>query len=351
MVEKSMFDFAIIGAGASGVYAARLLREQAKQQGKNVRICLVEKSRGLGGRLSTRRVYLDDGRMVQVELGAVNVGHAFQSQALQGQPPFGINPPQLKHWEELEVLQGLSKDYLRELQEGTDIDGFLTQSRLVRLEQSNQSLANQSQGDHYWTLHLESTAQDKPALEPIKAREVIMTAPPEQVKAILKDSGLEQSPLMASIVGAEMACRFTWVLVTQGAALETSQHFFKNDAMLDNLLVLSHKPGIQSANGYEQIQVNMTLDWSQLHAAVDKQQVQQDFENDVLTRIKTLIPDLQNHNVISFQVHKWLYAQPKSPATVPLKSDNGLTCIGDWTCGYGLDDALRSAETLIQNYA
>ena len=79
--------------------------------------------------------------------------------------------------------------------------------------------------------------------------------------------------------------------------------------------------------------------------------VTQDFENDVLTRIKTLIPDLQNHNVISFQVHKWLYAQPKSPATVPLKSDNGLTCIGDWTCGYGLDDALRSAEMLIQNYA
>ena len=46
MVEKSMFDFAIIGAGASGVYAARLLREQAKQQGKNVRICWLKKAEG-----------------------------------------------------------------------------------------------------------------------------------------------------------------------------------------------------------------------------------------------------------------------------------------------------------------
>jgi len=57
-------DVAIIGAGLSGLSAARYLA------GKGLDVVIVEKSRGVGGRAATRRIPLSDGAVMLVDHGA-----------------------------------------------------------------------------------------------------------------------------------------------------------------------------------------------------------------------------------------------------------------------------------------
>merc|ERR1719410_463402 len=56
----------IIGAGATGACMAFRLRQIL---GQSVRICLWEKARGLGGRMSTNRKDFKDGRL-RADMGA-----------------------------------------------------------------------------------------------------------------------------------------------------------------------------------------------------------------------------------------------------------------------------------------
>lgn len=58
-----MWDVAIIGAGLSGMTCA----QQLTVAGSNV--CLLDKSRGLGGRLATRRVYPQAGQPLRIDHG------------------------------------------------------------------------------------------------------------------------------------------------------------------------------------------------------------------------------------------------------------------------------------------
>ncbi|MEL6856319.1 MAG: FAD-dependent oxidoreductase [Cyanobacteria bacterium J06607_13] len=59
-----MWDVAIIGAGLAGLTCARSLRSAGAQ------VCIVDKSKGLGGRLATRRVSAAPGRHYRVDHGA-----------------------------------------------------------------------------------------------------------------------------------------------------------------------------------------------------------------------------------------------------------------------------------------
>jgi predicted NAD/FAD-dependent oxidoreductase len=59
-----IYDVAIVGAGLSGLSAARYL----VAQGLNV--VIVEKSQGVGGRAATRRIHLPDGTVLLVDHGA-----------------------------------------------------------------------------------------------------------------------------------------------------------------------------------------------------------------------------------------------------------------------------------------
>jgi len=58
------YDAAIIGAGLSGLSAARHLAAQG------LRVVIVEKSHGVGGRAATRRIQLPDGTQHLIDHGA-----------------------------------------------------------------------------------------------------------------------------------------------------------------------------------------------------------------------------------------------------------------------------------------
>ncbi|MEL6160492.1 MAG: FAD-dependent oxidoreductase [Cyanobacteria bacterium J06554_11] len=58
-----MWDVAIIGAGLAGLTCARSLRSAGYQ------VCILDKSRGLGGRMATRRINLAQGKNYRVDHG------------------------------------------------------------------------------------------------------------------------------------------------------------------------------------------------------------------------------------------------------------------------------------------
>ncbi len=59
-----IYDAAIVGAGLSGLSAARYLTAQGLD------VVIVEKSQGVGGRAATRRIHLPDGTVLPVDHGA-----------------------------------------------------------------------------------------------------------------------------------------------------------------------------------------------------------------------------------------------------------------------------------------
>ncbi len=334
-------DYLIVGAGAAGVYSSYLLTQKSKQQNPELRIGIIEKSRGVGGRLSTRRLYLPDQTMIQSELGGVVLQPPFQSQllkdALRKGDLQGDKGQLLDRWEDLVVFRGLGTDVLKHMIQQTKLDSLNMQHRLVKI----------SQEDGLWYPEIEIEGKTARRVDSLAARHIIFTIPAPQVEAILTDSSLDAG-LLSQVQDGKMCCRFTWVALLQLKVIQQVQFFFQDDELFDSVFVLSQKPGSQMPQGYASLQINMNLNWSDAHADQSKESVQIQLEQQVKERLVELFEDLKMSQVLNLQVHKWLYAHPKKPLSQPyLHSNIGISVIGDWVHGYGVDSSFYTAEALV----
>lgn len=173
-------EVAIVGAGLAGLVCARQLHRQG------IQTILVEKSRGLGGRMATRRrdrVCFDHGLP---SLVLANTPSASQGliQELLAQ---GIIQPGLTSWAHWQPDRGIDQQSTKNgyvAPEGmTAIAKYLAQDLDIRREWLLQTLVpgkNKS-----WQL-----VNDRG--ESLQAKTVVMTVPAPQALAILTRSGIEQ---------------------------------------------------------------------------------------------------------------------------------------------------------------
>jgi hypothetical protein len=323
--STNLYDIAIVGAGLAGLTCAKQLQQQGD------RVIVLDKSRGVGGRVSTRRInqtYVDHG-LPYLEIQGKQTENLIQ-QLTQANI--------IRSWEG-EIYQ---LDIQNNLQPTTPVKRYLAPQGInaiakylaTSLEIKKQFQVTTIQAkEQTWQILDRSNNQ-------INAKAVVMAIPAPQALTILESQvatefinqlgQVEFSPCLVAIAGYDSKylshlpswhgvkinnqTDLTWI------ALDSS----KRDTITQPVFVFHSTP--KFAQQY--------LDTTNLQPA-GKQILQQ--------AASLFLPWLDSPQWM--QVHRWRYSIPSHSLSLPCLATTQplpLVCCGDWCQGKGVEDALIS---------
>ncbi|MDI9634523.1 FAD-dependent oxidoreductase [Oscillatoria amoena NRMC-F 0135] len=307
-----MFDVAVVGAGISGLVAARSLQEAGYG------VVVLEKSRGFGGRCATRR------------LARMRADHGLRGLTPQGKYSQGLI--------ETLLAQGIVQPWLTEeslfyiAPEGMNAVGkFLAQGLDVHTQQRVSALQfSQEQG---WNLEVEGG-------DAIASSALVMAIPAPQALELLK-------PLSA-ILPEDFLPRLQAVTFDPCIAVMAGYPEDKQGEV--NFIVQTYENsdvawmGLDSSKRRQAPQpvfvFHSRASFAQQH--LEDEDLQPAGQYLLNCAAKLTLPWLATPEFM--QVHRWRYAFPQQPlsetylSAKPLK----LVCCGDWCGGYGVESALQS---------
>jgi photolyase PhrII len=311
---------AVIGAGMAGLNAARTLHDQGHD------VTVFEKSRGLGGRMATRRVD--------------NIGFDHGAQYFTARDPRfreavtawlqrGIVQP----WQPRvgQVSGGRIKASPDDRERFVAVPGMSTLGRHLAVGLDVRCpvrVAPPRRRNDGWLLENEGGQ----ALGLFDA--LVVATPPEQAEVLLRPG----APLVADQV-AKMSSAPTWALMlatTASLPLPFDALFFK-DGPLAWAARNSSKPG-RSGNTWV---VHAGQDWTLAHL---------DLNNDeAAARLSTLFCEALDipKDQLSFQsAHRWLYALADEPLNsgAITSAEQSLVVCGDWCGGSRIEGAFLSGQ-------
>ncbi len=386
-----MEDVVIIGAGLAGLTCGRYLQEQGRQ------VVILEKSRGVGGRLATRRLsgtIADHGAKYLENQGSYtqDLIDFLQQQGI-------ITPWTNTNYEFTNEFTGLDSNIDREqtkawkAQTGVDryvaplgmnsIAKTLAQDLDIRFSHRVDRVQATDQG---WQLGLD-LPPDSPAME---AKALVIAIPAPQALAILypKSPGGDQSFAQDANSGSNpeflpeyltQLAAVTYdgcIAVMAGYALELQSQFaarippwrsvtFPTDPDLAWLGLDSSKrsPSAQLAGEFLDQLTNQSISQPVIvcHSTpafaaqyLDSNDPNLDLNavgQQLLDRASSyLLPELKTPQW--FQVQRWRYAQPKTALNalcLPAPTPFPLVCCGDWCQGNLIESAIASGQAAAQS--
>lgn len=324
--QSLMKTIAIIGAGLSGLIAAHELSNHS-------RVTIFEKSRGLGGRMSTRRAdpyafdhgaqyftvksvafekflqpYMSRGVVVDWQPQMVNLSITNKKDKLSSYPSYVASPG----------MSALCKAIASDMPKGIRIE---TECHIDAIQGESKA----------WTLLDKEDGTHGPF------DLVISAIPCHQAAALLPKSFAHHQ----LVLNAKMDACFTVML---GFSEPVSLGFdgaFVEDDMIGWIAVNSSKPERAASNS---VIIQSRNDWAEQFVNNDKQQVLER----LLERASQLTD--QDLTIAEHQgLHRWLYASTsKSASQVSLVDlNNGLAAIGDWCVRGRVEGAFESAVSLV----
>ena len=315
-----MTDIAIIGAGMAGLICAQRLTQAGYS------VVVVEKSRGLGGRLATRRLY-----GTWADHGACYLkpkGELFQNfvQLLRDRHILEVwaNPTQPDSAPRYIVPAGMSA-----------IAKFIAQGLQIQLNQ--RVTAIHPTPENSWCLTLESN-------EELTAKALVLAIPAPQALTLL-------APLGEAVLGREFIDNLSSVefypsvsaiagySATSVELPPWNERKFTDDDVLGWIgLDSSKRPNPQQPV----FVLQSSAKFAELHLETpDLQPVGKEMLQTVAQRLA--LPWLEQPEWM--QVHRWRYAFPSRPWSNPVLSAQAslpLVCCGDWCGGYLVEDAMIS---------
>jgi renalase len=294
-----MKDVAIVGAGLAGLVCAQRLR----QHGYGV--VVVEKSRGLGGRLATRRLpeawadhgvrgLEDQGELTRSLIQMLSRKELLRSWQGKYASPTGITAVAKFLGTNLEILRG---------------------QRVERL----------TYADQVWSLALDS---DHP---PVTAKAIVIAIPAPQALMLLEPLDLPFLPKLRSVTFDPC---ITTIATFPPPAIDAPWTAYPNEGAIDWISLENTKIAdapysvlvVQSSAGFAE----------QYLEAADLQPV----GRQLLDRAAAFLPALGQPDIL--QVHRWRYAFARQPLSELYLQADSLVCAGDWCGGDRVEDALRS---------
>lgn len=306
-IVDNVTDYAIVGAGMTGLLLAKLLVEKTPQ--KTVRI--FEKSKGCGGRMATRRVgprTFDHGaQFIRTDAVSEPTLQWFQAAGL-------VNRFNFKGQNYFCAKAGMTK-FAKLLAESRDLS---YQTKIISMDRQ----------DHKWILHDENSQH-------YFAQDVIVTSPLPQSLEILECSKLNYDQKLSLIKYAK-AVVFLIDLTAEPGGMATHQQEINQDifsASLQNAKGTSVQPAVT---------IVMTPEWSEAHFALpDEEKVKK-----ALPIISSTIPGLAIEGI---QVKNWRYSHPITTWNKEFYSvEANLYLAGDAFGGPSVLGAMRSAFSLAQ---
>jgi predicted NAD/FAD-dependent oxidoreductase len=312
---------AIIGAGLSGILAARHLSANAE-------VTIFEKSRGLGGRMSTRRAepyFFDHGAQYFKAKSAdfreflaplVQSGHVARWTPRQVRFDASGTAEPFEDGAEMFVAVPAMNALCKHLGAALTIE---TATRVASMAREGAQ----------WTLALESG-------ETVQGFDwVLSTAPAEQSQKLMPADFAERQLLHA----ARMSGCFTLMLGFEGALALPWDAAHVDGSSLGWAAVNSSKPGRE---GRPALVLQSTNDWANAHMEDDPAQV----EAVLTTEFARVAPDLPPPAFT--RLHRWRFAAVETPAGAPflLDRENGLAAAGDWCLRARVEAAFESGSAV-----
>ena len=307
----------VVGAGMTGLTAARTLSHQGHD------VVLVDKARGAGGRMTTRRnedLRFDHGAqyftardprflrqvMAWQECGLVAVWDA--RIAVIGDHDSGIKRQHTKRYVGVPGMSAICSEMASEL---ADCRFDWAVRKLKRREES-------------WIL----TSDENESLE---CDVLIVTTPPEQACKLLADTQVDEL-----IGGVEMMPCWALMLVLDKPLFAEHDAAFVNQGPLCWVSSQSSRPERPAINAWV---LHASPEWSSMHLEKTADEVQE-----LLLEAVRELPLAQSFTVEFAVAHRWRYAlarQPLNCGAIWLGSKN-LALAGDWCHGSRVEGAFLS---------
>ncbi len=276
-------SFLIIGGGITGLMAGTILQRHG------INVTILDKGRGIGGRLATRRI-----RQPSSGQGIFDYGAQF----------FTVSDPTFQLWVDQWVQQGIITPWSNQLTEtgticyrGCDSNRSIAQYLAQNLEIHTQTRVTKIVWDgSQWRVE---TEQEKL----FYGTRLILTPPVPQSLALLEDSAIAIPSLLKHRLAqvSYHPCLSVLALLDHKSLIPEPGGLRLKDASLA-WIASNYQKGI-SPEGFA-ITLHSTPEFSQAYWDVDNEVV-------VEKLLKIASPWL-NASVIDYQVHRWRYSHPKT---------------------------------------
>ena len=343
-------QLAVIGAGIAGVSCALQLARAGR------RVTLIDKSRGWGGRMATRRsefggfdhgaqyFTVRDARFERALAAHPGLAQPWQPETMRvlDQEGLALAPspaPQETHWVATPGMNALARELGASLTDGSLGAQVLLDTRVLRIERD-------AIHPKQWQLRCETGAGAEGAQQVLGGfDQIVLAVPQPQALELLQASQLAPG-LQQAIAGVEIAPCWTLILAfpqamqpgldqfgPQWHAARSSHHRVRW------LARESSKPGRGSI---ERWTVQASPEWSAEHLEDDAERVSAKLLKGFaeITGIRAT----PSHAV----AHRWRYAQTLKPLGQPFLADDelGIGLCGDWCLGHRVEDGFVSGLEL-----
>ncbi|NWF64356.1 MAG: FAD-dependent oxidoreductase [Chloroflexi bacterium] len=302
-------DILIVGAGLSGLLAAINL------QASGFHPLVVDKGRGVGGRLASRRI------------GSATFDHGAQFITART-PRFAAL---LNEWKELglvaEWYRGVNEAHIhwRGVPSMTAIPKHLAKSLNVKLEMKMSVL--KQEGSH-WLAAFENG-------ETISANAVLLTAPVPQSLVLLDAGGVAlEASKREQLEAVEYEPCLAVMAALKGASNIPQPGFIRFESGLISWIADNQAKGISAAPA---VTIHAMPIYSSSHWEDDRQKIGQ--------RLLEVAAPWLGAEVAEFQVHAWRYARPRYEQDLPclvLNQSPALLIAGDAFGGPRVESAALS---------
>ena len=328
-IEK--WDVIVVGAGLSGLVCAQALHQSGLQ------VCVLEKARGTGGRLSSKRLTVGESN-ISYDLGAslVQSSHdTFEDWLLQLEKE-GALLPHLHNGQSAWVAPSRNSMLTRHLSRDLTVH-FGQKVSGIKYENGVWTVSTQPQSNR---------PQPQPAVDDVsfaQAPHIIFSAPAEQTLALLPEHHSGRAWL--NDVNSDPVFVSTFAVKWQDDGLIARVKNTSSPAI--GAISMEHEKPQRDHQGFQLIKLQTSPEWSQAHI---------DEPFDVIeAKLKSV---LESHlgqplNEVASHTHRWLfgqYAQPIQNTKGYLSFNDGLHICGDYfdLSELGLERAFLSGRKLAQ---
>ena len=325
--ETNSVNFAVIGAGISGLTLAN------KMNALGYTIAVIEKARGTGGRLSSKRVKNSNQQTMAFDLGCTSFsGKSAEFKA------------QLDYWHQVGVLapwltdkQGYShyvacsrnSSLTRYLSQGIDCY-FSTQITEIKMHNGLWEL-----------LYIDSTDGSESR---IYADNVVFATPSVQALALVPRQ-LEMKARLTDVTNEPQ-----WVLAVEvsNPDLNIDDMSFPDSELIHSISIESNKPTREHSRQSKILQIQTTAQWSSKFIDRDKQTV----EGLIIKELELITK--QSLIITNRYLHRWLYSTVSCGVELEnpyLWNKCGIGLIGDYFDNehFGIEASWHSAIALVNH--
>lgn len=296
-------NYLIVGAGYSGLLLGRELHRHPGQ------IAILEKSKGVGGRLATRR----DGAFT-FDHGAQFIRKSSQTAPLiENWQSMGISSPLLD--ETFCAIGGMTR-IAKDLAKDLNIE---FERKVLKLTPFEKKWAVQDDKGQSWV-----------------SSNVVLSCPLPQTIEILKNSGLSYDEDLEKVIYAKAI-----VFLIKDNHTEAPRAIYREPSSSEVFSVCSqlHK-GTSSLPAWT---VTMNASWSETHFDLSEDEI-------ISAARKHLADELPPVSLNKISVKKWRYSHPLSSySKLFTEVASGLYLIGDAFGGSSINGAHRSSEALLKH--